>query len=161
PSILIPYSRLSQPPEPGPWIVKSLILTFVDPVTSTTVLLADIDAGAWIVAAWLTDWSVRPFLPAGIATCSVYVPEQTLIVSPGPAALTAARIDENELAPPPQLTVNVLPAANADVAPSTSMLAPNAMTTLAKRFMYFPLIRSRHPPGGAAVPEVLPENRYP
>src|SRR4051794_13204905 len=56
PSMRTPYSRLSQLPLPGPWIVKSLNLTFVEPVTRTIALLADIVAGAWIVAArWPMD----------------------------------------------------------------------------------------------------------
>ena len=38
---------------------------------------------------------VRSFLPAGIVTCSMYVPGQTLILSPDEAAVTADWIVRN------------------------------------------------------------------
>src|SRR3954468_3438123 len=50
--------------------------------------------GALITAAFFgVEKSFSPSLPAGIGPCSLYVPAQTRIVSPGLAAVTAAWIE--------------------------------------------------------------------
>src|SRR2546421_10722273 len=48
--------------------------------------------GGALITAWRspTEKRVRSFLPAGIVTCSWYVPRQTLIIAPGVAASTAS-----------------------------------------------------------------------
>src|SRR5205809_5557454 len=86
-----PYSRLSHGPLPGPVMVNARMLVLFAPATRTIALGLSITAGALIMAAkGVFDLKVRLFFPAGIVTCSTYVPGQTRIVSPEFAAITAA-----------------------------------------------------------------------
>src|SRR2546430_1990399 len=92
-STLTPHRIESQPPPPGPVMVKPLIVTFCAPATVTIALFPLITAGAWIIAArGFSDLKIRSFLAAGIVTCSTYVPAQTTMSLPGEAAVTAACI---------------------------------------------------------------------
>src|SRR4051812_41589451 len=91
-----PYSSESQGPPPGPVIVKWRSVTFCAPLTVTIDFGETITGGALITAARSgTEWSVSPSFPAGIVTCSTYVPVQTLILAPGGAAVTALWIVVN------------------------------------------------------------------
>ena len=71
-------------------------VTFCAPLIVTIAFGDVMTGGALITAARSgTEKSVSPSLPAGMVTCSVYVPRQTLIMAPGGAAATAAPIAVN------------------------------------------------------------------
>src|SRR3954447_14350870 len=91
-----PYSMLSHGPPPGPVTVKWRSVTLCAPLTVTIAFGETITGGALITAARSgTEKSVSPSLPAGMLTCSTYVPAQTLIIAPGGAAVTALWIVVN------------------------------------------------------------------
>src|SRR5713226_8404863 len=84
---------LLQGPGPGPVIVKCRIVTLCAPFTRTIAFGPVMTSGALMMACRSgAENSVKLSLPVGIVTCSIYVPAQTLIVSPGIAAFTAAWI---------------------------------------------------------------------
>src|SRR5438067_3520559 len=94
------------------------------------------------VIAWsgFSDASDRPSLPAPIVTCSVYVPGQTLTLSPADAAVTAAWIDgypSLAQAPTRSSLANALA-----VRPSAT--STSALTLISSRFtMFSPLSLER------------------